>query len=75
VTEILDAMTAPDANGHIHAKRVASKGLLPSTWLNRTLRVEYVDASGRAVETSGTLLDLFPCGPILNLSGAKTCLS
>jgi hypothetical protein len=37
--------------------------------------VAYVDESGSGVETSGTLLDLFPFGPVLNLSGEKTALS
>ncbi len=74
MTEILDAMTAPDANGHIHVKRVAPKGLMPSTWLNHTLRIQYVDGSGVGVETSGTLLDLFPAGCVLNIKGAKTLL-
>jgi hypothetical protein len=74
VTEILEAMTAPDANGQVHVKRNGPKGLLPSTWLNRSLRVAYVDASGAGVETSGTLLDLYPAGPILNIGGAKTLL-
>ncbi len=73
--EILDAMTAPDANGQIHVKRVAPKGLLPSTWLNRALRISYVDAHGTGTETSGTLLDLFPFGMVVNIKGAKTCLS
>jgi hypothetical protein len=40
LTEILDAMTAPDANGQPSLpKRTAPKGLLPSTWLERTLNV------------------------------------
>jgi len=34
-----------------------------------------VDASGLSVETSGVLLDVFPFGPVLSLSGAKTALS
>jgi hypothetical protein len=74
VTEILDAMTAPDANGRIHAKRVGPKGLMPNTWVNRTLRVEYVGAAGETRETSATLLDLYPAGPILNIGGGKTLL-
>jgi len=74
--EILDAMTRPDVNGTPSLpKRQAPKGLLPSTWLQRTLKVAYVDACGAGVETSGTLLDLYPAGPVLNLNGAKTLLS
>jgi hypothetical protein len=76
VTDIVQAMTAPDTNGTpALPKRAGPKGLLPSTWLERTLKVAYVDASGAGVETSGTLLDLYPAGPILNIGGAKTLIS
>ena len=76
MTEILDAMTRPDVNGTPSLpKRAGPKGLLPSTWLERTLRVAYVDCRGAGQETSGTLLDLYPAGPVLNISGAKTLLS
>ncbi len=76
MTEILEAMTRPDVNGTpALPKRAAPKGLLPSTWLERTLKVAYVDADGMGVETSGTLLDLYPFGPVLSLSGEKTALS
>jgi len=38
--EVIEAMTAPDVNGAPSLpKRSAPKGLLPSTWLERTLRV------------------------------------
>jgi hypothetical protein len=78
MTEILGnlAMTRPDVNGApALPKRSAPKGLLPSTWLERTLQVSYVDADGAGVETRGTLLDLYPFGPVLSLSGEKTALS
>ncbi len=78
MTEILGnlAMTRPDVNGApALPKRSAPKGLLPSTWLERTLKVAYVDADGMGVEASGTLLDLYPFGPVLSLSGEKTALS
>ena len=72
-------MSAPDKNGTSQGlalpRRGGPKGMLPSTWLERTLRVQYVDGFGTGVETSGTLLDLYPCGPVLNIKGAKTCLS
>ena len=74
--EILDAMAAPDRDGTPSLpKRTAPKGLLPSTWLNRTLRVAYTDCHGSGVETGGTLLDLYPAGPVLSLNGAKTLIS
>ncbi len=74
--EILEAMTRPDVNGTPSLpKRNGPRGLLPSTWLERGLRVTYVDAFGAGVETSGTLLDLYPAGPVLSLAGAKTLIS
>jgi hypothetical protein len=76
MTEILDAMTRPEVNGTPSLpKRAGPKGLLPSTWLERTLRVAYVDCRGAGQETSGTLLDLYPAGPVLNIGGARTLLS
>ncbi len=48
--------------------------LLPSTWLERTLKVAYTDCYGGGVETSGTLLDLYPAGPVLNVAGPKTLI-
>jgi len=76
VTEILDAMTRPDVNGTpTLPKRTAPKGLLPSTWLERTLKIEYTDCYGSGQATSGTLLDLYPAGPVLNIGGAKTLIS
>lgn len=76
MTEILEAMTRPDKNGTLALpKRASPRGLLPSTWLERTLRVEYVDARGAGQATSGVLLELYPFGPVLNLGGAKTALS
>lgn len=75
MTEILEAMTRPDVNGTpTLPKRTAPKGLLPSTWLTRTLKLEYVDGCGVGQATSGTLLDLFPAGPVLNIGGAKTLI-
>jgi hypothetical protein len=76
MTEILEAMTRPDVNGTpALPKRAAPKGLLPSTWLQRTLQVSYVGADGAGVETRGTLLEYYPFGPVLSLSGEKTALS
>jgi hypothetical protein len=76
LAEILEAMTKPNVNGAPSLpKRNAPKGMLPSTWLARTLRVQYLDAYGDGQETSGTLLDYFPAGPILDIRGAKTLIS
>ncbi len=75
MTEILEAMSKPDANGQVHVKRSGPKGMLPSTWMDRTLRVEYTDCHGSGQETSGVLLDFFPVGPVLNIKGARTLIS
>jgi hypothetical protein len=76
MTEILDAMTKPDSNGTpALPKRSGPKGLLPSTWLERTLKVSYSDAYGMGVEASGVLLDFYPAGPVLQIDGVKTLIS
>lgn len=76
MTEILDAMTRPDAEGTpTLPRRGALKGLMPSTWLERTLKVEYVDAFGKGAKTSGVLLELYPAGPVLGIGGAKTLIA
>jgi hypothetical protein len=52
LTEILEAMTRPDSNGTpALPKRAGPKGLLPSTWLERTLKVAYTDCYGSGQET------------------------
>ena len=69
-------MAAPIASGERPLpRRVGTRGLLPSTWLNRTLRVEYTDAAGRGATTSGTLADWTPVGPVLLVAGARTILA
>ena len=73
---IVEAMTRPDVNGTPSLpKRAGPKGLLPSTWLGRALKVEYTDCYGSGQATSGMLLDLYPAGPVLNIGGAKTLIS
>ncbi len=74
--EILEAMTRPTAAGTpALPKRNGPRGLLPSTWLERTLKVSYTDCNGDGQETSGTLLDLYPAGLVLNIGGVKTLIS
>jgi hypothetical protein len=69
------ATTTPSANGEAPLPRRTPKGLLPSTWQKRELKVEYISAAGKAASTNGTLLDSFPAGPILSIAGTKTLLS
>jgi hypothetical protein len=71
----LTMVTRPTTNGDKPlTRRGGPKGLLPSTWLNRSLRIEYVGAAGELRESTVTLLDLYPAGPVLNIGGAKTCV-
>lgn len=67
---------APSTNGEVALpKRNGHRGLLPSTWLGRSVKLEYVDASGRGVETSGTLLDWCGAGPVFNLAGGRVLVA
>jgi hypothetical protein len=66
----LEAMCKPDANGQVHVKRTGPKGLLLSRWLSRALRLEYVGC-GQLRETTGTLLDVYPAGVVLNAGGVR----
>jgi hypothetical protein len=76
VEETTAYMVAPTTNGDKPLpRRGGHKGLMPSTWLDRTLRIEYTGGGGEMREASATLLDLYPAGPILNIAGAKTLLS
>jgi hypothetical protein len=76
LSEVLEAMTAPDSNGTpALPKRTAPKGLLPSTWITRNLKVEYMDGFGAGVEANGVLLDFFPAGPVLHIDGVKTLIA
>jgi hypothetical protein len=69
-------MTAPSHNGTpALPKRVGTRSMVPTTWLARSLRVEYVGAAGDARETTATLLDWSPVGLLLNIAGAKTLLA
>ena len=66
-------MSAPTTNGDKPLpRRAGTRTMLPSSWIARTLRLQYVGAAGEVQETTGTLLDWCAMGPIFNLAGAKT---
>jgi hypothetical protein len=74
-TEI-EATTVPTTNGEAPLpRRNGPRTVLPSTWLGRTLKLEYTDPSGKAQHTSGKLLDFSPFGPIINIEGCRTAFS
>ncbi len=62
-----DDKPLPERNGH--------RGMVPSTWLGRSVKLEYTDAHGLGVETSGILLDWCGTGPVFNLAGAKVLVA
>jgi hypothetical protein len=73
---VTEMQTIPQANSEAPLpKRSAPKGLLPGSWIGRTLRVAYVDCYGSGQEVSAALLDFYPFGVIVNLSGERTALS
>jgi hypothetical protein len=68
-------MTAPDRNGTpALPMRAGVRTMVPTTWIDRTLKLEYVGAAGMGRETTATLLDWCPAGLLLNIAGAKTLL-
>ena len=44
--DVSELTTTPNANGKAPLSRRKPKGLLPSTWLDRPVRVEYIAAGG-----------------------------
>jgi hypothetical protein len=56
-------------------KRGGPKTMLPSSWLGRKIRVEYVSAWGEGVGLSATYLDWAPSGIIVNVKGSRTLLA
>jgi hypothetical protein len=74
--EMAAYMTKPERNDTLALpRRGGPRGLLPSTWERRTLRVEYVDADGCGREITATLLDACAAGPILLVAGARTVIA
>ncbi len=68
--------TPPSTNGDRPLpRRAGMRTMLPLSWMQRELRVSYVAADGSGQETSGTLADWTPVGPVLVISGARTILA
>jgi hypothetical protein len=68
-------MTAPTANGTPPLpKRAGTRAMVPTTWIDRSLRVEYAGAGGDTRETKAILLDWSPAGVLLNIAGTKALL-
>jgi hypothetical protein len=77
VTETID-MAAPVAvmpDARVLPRRVAARSMLPSTWMGRSLRVEYVGADGKGQKTSGTYHDHCGTGIVLRAHGTRMIFS
>lgn len=73
MTEETALYTVPKTNGDaLLPRRAGARTMLPSSWVSRTLRLEYVGAAGEMQETTATLLDWCGMGPVFNLGGART---
>lgn len=69
-------MVKPDSNGSpLLPKRSGPKTFVPSSWLDRTVLVEYINASGKATKIDATLVELYPFGPCVAVAGEKQVIS
>jgi hypothetical protein len=77
VTEILPSTltTKPSLNGDAALPKRSPPTMLPASWMERGVRVEYTDAGGRSRETTAKLLTTCPAGLILAVDGARMCLN
>lgn len=55
-------------------RRAAPRGMIPSTWTGRGVRVEYRDAHGRGQTMSRKVLDTFPVGIVVGANGCRQLL-
>jgi hypothetical protein len=53
-------------------RKVDTRIILPSTWIIRAAKIEYVGAAGEPQETAAACLDWCGMGPEFNLGGAIT---
>jgi hypothetical protein len=77
LTEILPQTLTikPSSNGDKALPKRNAPTMLPASWMERGVRVEYTDAKGKGVETTAKLLATCPAGLILAVDGARLCLS
>jgi hypothetical protein len=71
-SEASGVMATPDSK--VLPKRNGTRSMLPSTWVGRSLRIEYRDAFGKGQKTSATLLDWCSLGIVVDSYGAKAII-
>ena len=78
MTEVIDrdvaAPVAVGSDAKLLPRRNGQRSMIPSTWVGRSLRIEYTDAYGKGQKTSATLLDWTPVGMVLDTYGAKAII-
>jgi len=68
------AMTTPTYDEKAKPRRVP-KGLLPSSWVGQSVRIDYESPEGAAT-ASGVLADVFGAGPCIKTGyGGRTLIS
>jgi hypothetical protein len=72
-TDMMAAPVRQVENGKTVPRRAGTRTMVPLSWLDRTVKIEYVGAGGMGQETSATLIDWTPVGLLVSISGAK-CL-
>ena len=73
MTEETDLYTVPQTNGDAPLpRRAGARTMLPSSWISRAVKIEYIGAAGELQQTTATLLDWCGAGPIFNIGGART---
>jgi hypothetical protein len=71
---ITQAMTKPTIEGaQTFPKRHTARGMVPSTWISRSVRVEYEEGTKTQI-TSGQLLDFCASGIVLGLLASRTLI-
>ena len=77
MTEIMEAHRKQDGTlgGIPPHKRNGPKGMMPSTWTGRSIRVQYRGGDGRAQDMSGRLLDTYPAGLVVGTNGTRTLVA
>ena len=56
-------------------RRQVPKGMLPGSWMNRSLKIDYLSADGAGTPTRGTLLDWLSTEPYLSVDGVRTIIA
>lgn len=54
-------------------RRNEPKTPLPSSWVSRSIRAEYVYGDGQGQTLSGKLLDTFPVGSVIYTQARESC--